>query len=119
MPAITTTDGISIHYETRGEGEPLLLVMGLGADGSVWEEHVQEYEKHFQCVLIDNRGVGQSDKPAGPYSTERMARDVLEVAESLGFERAHAAGISMGGVKCGRVREVVKGPNRSHPSHRL
>lgn len=97
MPQITTSDGVAIHYERRGAGSPLLLVMGLGADGSVWAEHVAEYEKHFECVLIDNRGVGQSGKPEGPYSTARMALDVAEVADALGYERAHAAGISMGG----------------------
>lgn len=98
MPTITTSDGIQIHYELRGAGTPLLLVMGLGADGSVWADHVAEYEKHFQCVLIDNRGVGRSDKPTGPYTSERMALDVAEVADALGFKKAHAAGISMGGI---------------------
>ncbi|MFT7669862.1 MAG: pimeloyl-ACP methyl ester carboxylesterase [Planctomycetota bacterium] len=98
MPVLTTSDGIQIHYELRGEGTPLLLVMGLGADGSVWADHVAEYEKHFQCVLIDNRGVGLSDKPPGPYTSARMAQDVAEVADALGIQKAHSAGISMGGI---------------------
>jgi pimeloyl-ACP methyl ester carboxylesterase len=97
MPTIKTSDDVTIHYELRGTGTPLLLVMGLGADGSVWADHVAEYEKHFQCVLIDNRGVGQSDKPTGPYTTARMAQDVAEVADAMGIKQAHAAGISMGG----------------------
>ena len=97
MPTIKTSDGIDIYYELRGEGTPLLLVMGLGADGSVWADHVAEYEKHFQCVLIDNRGVGRSGKPAGPYTTKRMAQDVAEVADAMGIDKAHTAGISMGG----------------------
>ncbi len=97
MPSIQTSDDIRIHYELRGEGPPLLLLMGLGADHTVWEEHAAEYEKHFQCVLIDNRGVGQSDKPGGSYSTARMATDAIEVAAELGIDSAHAAGISMGG----------------------
>jgi pimeloyl-ACP methyl ester carboxylesterase len=98
MPSITTSDGIQIQYEVRGQGTPLLLVMGLGADGSVWAEHVAEYEKHFQCILIDNRGVGLSDKPEGPYTSLRMAQDVAEVADAMGIKQAHAAGISMGGI---------------------
>jgi pimeloyl-ACP methyl ester carboxylesterase len=97
MPAITTSDGISIHYELQGEGTPLLLIMGLGADHSVWADHLAEYERHFRCVLIDNRGVGRSDKPEGPYTTARMAQDVAEVADALGIASAHVAGISMGG----------------------
>ena len=88
MPAIDTSDGIRIHYELRGDGPPLLLLMGLGADHTVWEEHAKEYEKHFQCVMIDNRGVGQSDKPAGSYTTARMATDAIEVAAALGIDRA-------------------------------
>lgn len=97
MPHICTSDEISIYYEEHGRGDPLVLVMGLGADGPVWEAHREEYRKHFRCIVVDNRGVGRSDKPAGPYTTERMARDALEVLEALGIERAHAAGISMGG----------------------
>ena len=81
----------------RGDGPPLVLVMGLGADGSVWADHVAEYEKHFRCIVIDNRGVGSSGKPEGPYTTQRMALDVLETMDAIGVPSAHAAGISMGG----------------------
>jgi pimeloyl-ACP methyl ester carboxylesterase len=97
MTTIQASDGTSIYYQLRGEGTPLLLVMGLGANGDVWADHVAEYEKHFMCVLVDNRGVGLSGKPPGPYTTARMALDVLEVADHLGCTSAHAAGVSMGG----------------------
>lgn len=90
-------NGITIHYEERGEGDPLMLIMGLGADGSLWEDHVQEYEKHFRCILMDNRGAGGSDKPGGPYSTKMMADDTAGLMDALGIEKAHIAGISMGG----------------------
>ena len=49
MPKVTA-NGIKIHYEERGEGDPLILIMGLGADGSLWEDHMQSYEKHFRCI---------------------------------------------------------------------
>lgn len=98
MPHITTSDGHSIYYEEQGSGTPLLLVMGLSADHSVWADHLAEYAKHFRCILIDNRGVGLSSKPPGSYTSKRMAQDVAEVADALGIERAHAAGISMGGI---------------------
>jgi pimeloyl-ACP methyl ester carboxylesterase len=91
------SDGQTIHFELRGDGPPLLLLMGLGADGSVWEQHVQEYERRFRCILVDNRGSGRSDKPEGPYTTGRMAADALAVMDAAGVERAHVAGISMGG----------------------
>ena len=57
-----------MYYEEKGSGEPLVLIMGLGADGSLWAEHVEAYEKHFRCIILDNRGAGQTDKPEGPYT---------------------------------------------------
>lgn len=86
-----------LHVTVRGAGEPLVLIMGLGADGSVWEEHVKTYDQHFTCYLIDNRGVGRSPKPPGPYSTPQMADDVAAVMDSYGISEARVAGISMGG----------------------
>ena len=96
MP-IVRANGININYEDRGQGEPLILIMGLGADGAVWELHAQAYEKHFRCILIDNRGAGLSDKPPGPYTTAMMADDTAGLMDALGIEKAHVAGISMGG----------------------
>lgn len=95
MP-IVQTNGINMHYEERGTGEPLILIMGLGADGSVWEDHVKAYEKHFRCILIDNRGSGRTDKPDGPYSTRMMAEDTAGLMKALKINVAHVSGISMG-----------------------
>lgn len=97
MATITASDDTPIYFEEHGEGDPLVLIMGLSADGSVWELHREEYQKHFRCIVVDNRGVGRSGKPVGPYTTERMALDAIEVLDSLGIESTHAAGISMGG----------------------
>jgi pimeloyl-ACP methyl ester carboxylesterase len=96
MPDVTA-NGIRIHYEERGKGEPLLLIMGLGADGSKWEDHLRRFEQHFRCILMDNRGVGLTDKPNGPYTTATMAEDSAGLLRKLGIERARVAGISMGG----------------------
>ena len=95
MPNITC-NGISVHYEEQGSGEPLILIMGLGAPGSLWEDHVASFEKHFRCILIDNRGAGESDKPEGPYTARMMADDTAGLMDALGIERARVAGISMG-----------------------
>lgn len=95
MP-IVYINKINISYEERGYGEPLVLIMGLGADKSAWERHVKEYEKHFRCILIDNRGSGGSDKPDAPYTTAQMAEDVVCLMEYLSIENALLAGISMG-----------------------
>jgi pimeloyl-ACP methyl ester carboxylesterase len=91
-----TANRIKIHYEERGSGDPLVLIMGLGADGSVWELHAAEYEKHFRCILVDNRGAGRSSRPAGPYTTRMMARDTAGLMDALGIRNARIAGISMG-----------------------
>lgn len=86
-----------IYYHERGAGEPLVLIMGFGAEGEVWNKHVAVYEKHFRCIILDNRGVGKSDQSAGPYTTRMMAADTIAVMNDAGVQRAHVAGISMGG----------------------
>jgi len=92
-----TNEGCKIYYQVRGSGAPLVLLMGFGADGDVWEKHVEEYQKHFKCILLDNRGVGKSDAPQGPYNTKMMAGDTVAVMDHLDIDKAQVAGISMGG----------------------
>ncbi len=94
---IATSDGANIYYHERGSGEPLVLIMGFGADGKIWEKHAAVYEKHFRCIIPDNRGVGQSDQPAGPYTTKQMAADVIAVMDHAGVDKVSVVGISMGG----------------------
>lgn len=89
--------GARIFYQVKGQGEPLVLLMGFGADGNTWEKHLIEYQEHFKCIIIDNRGVGKSDQPEGPYSTSLMAEDAFNVMQHAGITTAHIAGISMGG----------------------
>lgn len=91
-------NGITISYEESGSGEPLILLMGLGAPGSKWAPHIEAYEKHFHVYAIDNRGAGLSDKPvAYSYTIEDMAKDAVGVMDALGITAAHFNGISMGG----------------------
>ncbi len=97
MSNFADSNGAKIFYQIRGVGKPLILIMGFGADGDVWELHAAEYEKHFQCIILDNRGVGKSDQPEGPYSTAMMADDVIAVMDHTGVEKTAVAGISMGG----------------------
>lgn len=95
MPDVNV-NGIALHYTERGNGDPLILIMGLGAPGSLWEDHVAYYEQFFRCILIDNRGAGDSDKPEGPYTTKMMADDTAGLMQVLGIEKARVAGLSMG-----------------------
>lgn len=92
-----TSNGTDIYYHERGSGEPLVLIMGFGADGTVWEKHAAVYEKHFRCIIPDNRGVGKSGQPPGPYSTQMMAADTIAVMNHAGVSKARVMGISMGG----------------------
>lgn len=89
--------GTRIFYQVKGEGPPLVLLMGFGADGNLWQQHAAVYQKHFQCIILDNRGVGKSEAPKGPYSTAMMADDTAAVMDHLQIDQAQVAGISMGG----------------------
>ncbi|MFW5838296.1 MAG: alpha/beta fold hydrolase, partial [Desulfovibrionaceae bacterium] len=93
----TTNHGVALHYETTGEGEPLLLIPGLGSDASNWPQVDKRLAERFQLVLMDNRGAGRSDSPPPPYAMADMAGDCLCVLDHLGLESAHVLGHSMGG----------------------
>jgi pimeloyl-ACP methyl ester carboxylesterase len=97
MPHIHT-NGINLYYEERGSGAPLLLIMGITASGAVWEKHAAYWEKDFRCIIGDNRGVGLSDKPAGPYTSEQMADDYAGLLDVLQIQNIHVVGCSMGSI---------------------
>jgi len=104
-------NGVSLYVQTIGEGEPLLLLMGLGAPGDKWEPNVNAYREHFRCILIDNRGAGRSSKPeADAYSIVDMAEDAVAVLDALHVERAHINGVSMGGAIAQEI--AVRHPER-------
>lgn len=100
MPTVTTSDGVDIAYRVHGprHGEPVLALQGLGADSRGWTFQRRALAARHRLVLVDNRGVGRSGRPPGPYDLEQMATDALAVLDDLGIERAHVMGASMGGV---------------------
>jgi 3-oxoadipate enol-lactonase len=100
MPFTVATDGTRIHYEVTGraDGEPLLLIQGLGADMKGWAAQRYALSRRYRVYLVDNRGAGRSDKPAGPYDLEVMASDAVAVLDAEGVDAAHVMGASMGGV---------------------
>jgi pimeloyl-ACP methyl ester carboxylesterase len=87
---------ITMHYEQQGSGEPLILIPYLAADCACYAFQVPDYAKHFTCISVDPRGAGESDKPAGVYTTEMFADDVAALMQTLGIPRAHVFGVSMG-----------------------
>lgn len=83
-----------LHVDERGDGQPLLLLNGLGYANWAWQRQLPEWSRSFRCIAVENRGTGRSPKPPGPYSIEEMADDA---AEALEGRRAHVCGYSMGG----------------------
>lgn len=96
MPAVQV-GGVNIHYSERGEGDPLLLIMGFGLPGDAWTASLP-FLQGFRAISFDNRGTGQSDAPEGPYTMAQMADDAAGVLAHLRIERAHVYGMSMGGM---------------------
>ncbi len=92
------TNGISIYYESYGQGYPLVLIGGLGSTLESWSVQVPLYSKYFQVIVFDNRGSGRSEKPDYPYTMEQMADDTIGLLDALGIRKAHFAGKSMGGM---------------------
>lgn len=102
---------VELFVQTIGAGEPLLLLMGLGAAGDKWESNVNAYKAHFRCILVDNRGAGRSDKPEQEsYTVAQMAEDAVGVLDALGIEKAHINGISMGGAIAQEI--AIRHPER-------
>ena len=98
MPRARNGD-VSLHYESTGTGVPVLLVMGLGMNATGWWRSVPVLAAAGLRVLtFDNRGVGRSSRPAGPYTTCAMADDAAAVLDAAAVEHAHIYGISLGGM---------------------
>ena len=96
MPKIIS-NGIELYYESIGSGKPLILISGLGYPLWQWHKMVPYLAEHFQVIAFDNRGVGQSDKPSGPYTAQMLATDTVGLLDALDIEKAVIIGHSMGG----------------------
>jgi 3-oxoadipate enol-lactonase len=99
MPEINA-DGCRIHVEVEGpEHAPVLMLSNsLGTNLHMWDEQVAPFTRHFRLVRYDRRGHGKSNVPKGPYSMERLGRDVLAILDGLGIEKINWCGLSMGGM---------------------
>lgn len=96
MPHIDN-EGVKIHYDDVGSGEPLVWVAGTGISGAVWNMwQVPHFSRTHRCVTLDLRGTGASDSPVSGYSVPIFADDVYRVCQHLGIENAHFAGVSLG-----------------------
>jgi 3-oxoadipate enol-lactonase len=93
-----SANGVNLYYEIHGEGDPVILVGGLGSQAESWATQIPIYSKHFKVIVFDNRGAGRSDKPEGRYTTEELADDARALMDALNIENAHVVGKSMGGM---------------------
>jgi len=91
------TNGQKLYYEVHGEGEPLLLIQGLGNDCTGWMAQIPAFAEHFKVIAFDNRDVGRSSEAKGPYTITDMAKDTAGLMDAIGIEKAHILGGSMGG----------------------
>jgi 3-oxoadipate enol-lactonase len=97
MPFVEN-QGARIYWDERGQGAPVLLIMGLGYTSDVWYRIRPVLAAHYRTIALDNRGVGRSDLPPGPYPIALMASDAAAVLDAAGMESAHLFGVSMGGM---------------------
>ena len=98
MPHATLSSGLELYYEEEGSGEPLLLIMGTGADRRFWSAQVPAYAEHFRTIVYDARGVGKSTVPEDPHTCSMavMADDAADLLSCLDIESAHVSGLSLG-----------------------
>ena len=96
--AVQRVRDLTTYYEIAGQGEPLVFIHGLGSSARDWELQIVFFSRHYQVIAYDVRGLGQSDKPPGPYSIRLFSRDLAGLLEALGIGPAHIVGISLGGM---------------------
>jgi pimeloyl-ACP methyl ester carboxylesterase len=89
-------NGIEMYFETRGEGEPLVLLHGGGGIGANWELIFREPPANYQLIVPDLRGHGRSTNPTHEFTFRQAALDVFALLDHLGIEDFRAIGLSMG-----------------------
>jgi 3-oxoadipate enol-lactonase len=97
MPTICISDA-DLYYEMSGEGEPVLLIHGLGGSAQDWDRQIAAFRSSYRVIAFDLRGHGRSEKPIGPYTVAQFARDAAGLLGALGIDSAHVVGWSLGGM---------------------
>lgn len=124
MPYADIADG-QLHYESYGEGFPLIFSTGMGGVGAYWAPQIAEFAKHYRVIVYDHRGTGRSTKSVMKYSVELLAQDLIDLMDSLGIAEADAVGHSTGGMLMqaalvdhpGRFRRAVFYGTRANADH--
>ncbi|TMJ97687.1 MAG: alpha/beta fold hydrolase [Actinobacteria bacterium] len=95
--AAVNANGVDLWVEQEGEGDDVLFISGLADEGACWVDQVAGLKARYRVTTFDNRGVGRSSTPDGPFAITDFAADTAALMEVLGLERAHVVGSSMGG----------------------
>ena len=88
---------IKLHFERMGEGFPLVMLHGNGEDHEYFSGQMEAFSQHFQLVLVDTRGHGQSPRGDAPFTLEQFAEDLKALLDEIGITRCHILGFSDGG----------------------
>ena len=96
MP-FATNGAVQIYWRATGQGQPLLLIMGLGYSSDMWYHIEAGLAEHFRVIVFDNRGIGKSPVVPGPHLVPTMAADAAAVLDAAGERSAFVFGLSMGG----------------------
>ena len=114
---LLTTGGTVLAWDQQGEGPALLLIMGHRYSSRMWRWVLDGLSADHKVIYFDNRGVGESSSPAGPYTIEMLAADAIAVLDAAGASSADVYGMSMGGMIAlqmalaypARVRSLILG----------
>jgi len=93
---VVGVNGQQLYYEVHGSGAPLVLVMGIGYDATLWAQQVPTLSQHYRVIVFDNRDSGRSSRASRSYSIADMADDIVGLLDALNIGRTHLLGISMG-----------------------
>ena len=98
MPTLSTDDGVRLYYEEAGSGAPVVFVHEFGGDHRSWEPQLRHFSRRYRCIAYNARGYPPSDVPEDfeRYSQARARDDIRCVLDTLGLQRAHVVGLSMG-----------------------
>ncbi|MCT8970939.1 alpha/beta fold hydrolase [Microbaculum marinisediminis] len=100
MGRITTIDGVTLHVEDTGQGDPIVFVHEFAGDHRSWAPQVRYFSRRYRCIAYSARGYLPSDVPedVSAYSQRRVVDDIRDVLDGLRIDKAHVVGLSMGGI---------------------